>query len=76
MVKASESELAQARKARMVALVLVATMVGWMGLQWLGRELGLPSQFVFLFDLAALAGFIWALVVTYQIWRTRRDNQG
>ena len=23
-------------------------------------------------DLAALAGFIWSLVVTYQIWRKRR----
>ena len=27
-------------------------------------------------DLAALAAFIWAFFVTYQIWRKRRDNQG
>jgi Family of unknown function (DUF5337) len=27
---------------------------------------------VFLFDFAALAGFFWAMVVTYQIWRGRQ----
>ncbi|MEP3296248.1 MAG: DUF5337 family protein, partial [Pseudoruegeria sp.] len=31
---------------------------------------------VFLFDLAALAAFFWALVVTYQIWRHRQNNEG
>lgn len=76
MAKPSDSDLALGRKARLVAIVLVATMLGWMALQWLGRELDWPARFVFLFDLAALAGFIWALVVTYQIWRARRDNQG
>jgi len=29
---------------------------------------------VFLFDLAALAAFVWALVVTTRIWRARRSN--
>jgi hypothetical protein len=38
--------------------------------------MGWPIRFVFLFDLAAIAAFFWALVVTYQIWRMRRDNQG
>jgi hypothetical protein len=33
-------------------------------------------RFVFLFDLAAIAALIWALVVTMQIWRARRDNRG
>ena len=32
----------------------------------------LQERFVFLFDLAAIAAFVWALVVTYQIWRGRR----
>lgn len=62
----------RARQARTVALVLAGTMVLWMGAQWLGGYFGWPVRFVLLFDLAALAGFVWALVVTFQIWRRRR----
>lgn len=65
---------ATARKARMVAVVIAATMVLWMGAQFLGGQLGWPTRFVFLFDLAALAAFFWALVVSYQIWRDRRES--
>ena len=60
----------------MVALVVAATMVLWLAAQWIGGELGLPVRYVFLFDLAALGAFIWALVVTYQLWRKRRDDRG
>ena len=66
------SDLQRARQARLVAVVLAATMVLWMGAQWLGGKLGLETRFVFLFDLAAIAAFAWVLVVTYQIWRGRR----
>jgi len=76
MSSSQDLERALARKGRMVALVIAGTMLLWMLGQWIGSELGLQARFVFLFDLAALAGFFWALVVTYQIWRTRRDNQG
>jgi Family of unknown function (DUF5337) len=62
----------RAVQARRVAIVLAATMVLWMGAQWLGSQLGWQTRFAFLFDLAALAAFLWALVVTYQIWRERR----
>ena len=63
-----------ARQARLVSIVIAVTMVCWMVAQWIGRELGLPDRFAFLFDLFALAGFLWALIVTWQIWRKRRDN--
>lgn len=69
-----ESDLA--RKGRIVGLVIAGTMLLWMGAQWLGGQMGWPVRYVFLFDLAAIAALIWALVVTYQIWRARRDNQG
>ncbi|MFE3837704.1 DUF5337 domain-containing protein [Pseudogemmobacter sonorensis] len=59
-------------KARLVALVIAGTMVLWMVAQWLGGRIGLDVRYVFLFDLAALAAFIWALAVTWQIWRARR----
>lgn len=61
-----------ARKARLVALVIAGTMLLWLGVQIVGGSLGLPPKYALLADLAALAGFIWALIVTYQIWRARR----
>jgi hypothetical protein len=57
-----------------VAIVISVTMLAWMGAQWVGGELGLEARYVFLFDLLALAAFLWALIVTFQIWRKRRDN--
>jgi Family of unknown function (DUF5337) len=63
-----------AQQARLAAIVIAATMLLWMGVQWLGGQFGWESRYVFLFDFAALAAFFWALVVTYRIWRTRRDN--
>ncbi|MDJ0626935.1 MAG: DUF5337 domain-containing protein [Rhodobacter sp.] len=76
MARRSDQDLALARQAKTVALVIAGTMLLWMAAQWIGGELGLQARFVFLFDLAALAAFVWAFVVTYQIWRKRRDNQG
>lgn len=66
------ADVQRAARARRVGIVLAVTMVLWMGAQLVGRELGLEARFVFLFDLCAIAAFIWALVVTYQIWRGRR----
>ena len=67
-----QDDLQRARQARLVGIVLAVTMVLWMGAQFLGGQLGLETRFVFLFDLLAIAAFVWALVVTYQIWRGRR----
>jgi hypothetical protein len=66
---------AQARKARIAASVMAATMVLWMGAQLLGGQLGLPVRYVFLFDLAAIAALVWALIVTYQVWQARRAER-
>ena len=63
-----------ARQTRQVALVLAGTMILWMGASFLGGRLGWETRFAFLFDLAAMAAFIWALVVTYRIWRKRQNN--
>lgn len=67
-----QTDLQRARQARLVGIVLALTMVLWMGAQFFGGQLGLETRFVFLFDLAAIAAFVWALVVTYEIWRGRR----
>jgi hypothetical protein len=63
-----------ARQSRLVAIVLVATIVLWLGAQWLGGQIGLQARFVFLFDMAALGAFVWALIVTARIWRARRES--
>ncbi|MCX7645879.1 MAG: DUF5337 domain-containing protein [Rhodobacteraceae bacterium] len=68
-----ERDLRLARKARLAGTVMALTMVAWMGGQWAGGRLGLEARYAFLLDLAALAALFWALVVTYQIWRARRD---
>jgi len=65
-----------ARKGRTVGVVIAVTMLVWMGAQWVGSQMDWPVRFVFLFDLAAIAALFWALVVTMQIWRARRDNRG
>ncbi|MCF6315758.1 MAG: DUF5337 domain-containing protein [Marinosulfonomonas sp.] len=76
MTLSPDQEEALARKTRMVAVVIAVTMVLWMGAQWLGGRIGIETKYVFLFDLATLAAFIWAMINTYQIWRTRRDSRG
>lgn len=62
-----------ARHARLISIVIAATMILWMASQWVGGRVGLPDAYVFLFDLFALAGFLWALIVTFQLWRKRRE---
>jgi hypothetical protein len=68
-----EEERRIARQGRVVAIVIALTMVLWMAAQWLGGWLGLDARYVFLFDFAAMAAFAWGMIVTWQIWRKRRD---
>ena len=71
-MKDPDPQKQQTRDIRQVALVIAGTMLLWMGAQVVGADMGWPLKYTLLVDLAALAGFIWALVVTYQIWRKRR----
>lgn len=75
MTKApNDTDRQLAAQARMVALVLAGTVVLWMGAQWLGGRIGLNARYVFLFDLAAMAAFIWALAVTWRIWQRQKSG--
>ncbi|WP_415184141.1 DUF5337 family protein [Phaeovulum sp.] len=62
-----------AHEARIAAVVIAATVVIWLAVQWLGARLGWQVRFVFLADLAAIAAFIWALVVTWRIWQRQKS---
>ncbi len=76
MTKPNQGDMRLAKEARMVAVVITATMFLWLGAQWLGGKAGWETRYVFLFDLAALAAFIWALVVTWRIWRRQKRPEG
>ncbi|MEE9426714.1 MAG: DUF5337 domain-containing protein [Paracoccaceae bacterium] len=69
-----EQDQEQARKARMVSIVIVATIILWLGAQFLGKQFGLAGRYALLFDFAALAGLFWSMVVIYQIWRARQQD--
>ena len=65
-----------ARKGRVTALVIAATGVFWILASLIGAEMGWSMRTRALFDLIALAGFILAIVMIYQIWRARQKDQG
>jgi predicted MFS family arabinose efflux permease len=67
-------DVAAARQARVVGLVIAGTTILWLGAQWLGGQFGWEARFAFLFDMAAIAAFVWALIVTMQLWRNRRGS--
>ncbi len=69
-----EEEKQLERKTRMVSIVIAVTMLVWIGAQFVGKKYGLAGRYAILFDLAALAGFIWSIVVIYQVWRARQNN--
>lgn len=69
-------EQQMARKGRLAALVIAATMLLWMAAQVVGKATGLPGRYALLFDFAAIAALVWALVNIYQIWRARQGMQG
>jgi|TARA_B110000459_G_scaffold73948_1_gene83205 hypothetical protein len=63
----------QAQKGRTAGLVIAGSMLVWLGMQWAAVELNMSSRYMLLLDLAVMAAMVWSLVVTFQIWRTRRD---
>ena len=67
----SSQDRARAMQARLAAVVLAGTMILWMGAQWLGGKLGWEARYAFLFDLMAMAAFVWTMVVTWRLWRSR-----
>ena len=71
----TEIERRYRRQIRAAAITMAATMILWMGASFLGGRLGLPPRFAFLVDLAAIAALVWALIVTYWVWKARRADR-
>ncbi|WP_170607993.1 DUF5337 domain-containing protein [Ruegeria arenilitoris] len=72
-----DKEQAIARKGRHIGVVIAVTMLFWLAMSlFIGPAMELPGRYALLFDFAALAGFIYAGVNIFQLWRMRQDNQG
>lgn len=70
------SDKNETEKGRQAAMVIAGTAIFWILATIIGGELGLSNRVRALFDLLALAGFIWAFWMIFQIWRARQDKQG
>ncbi|MCC0064826.1 MAG: DUF5337 family protein [Defluviimonas sp.] len=75
MTKPARQDDGIGREGRLVALVIAGAMVVWIAGQWLIDRQGWDVSYALLLDLAALAAFFWALVVTWRIWQ-RHKRQG
>jgi hypothetical protein len=53
---------------------MLGAVVVLMGGSWLGGQLGLPVRYAFLFDLIAMAGFAFAMIVLFRVWRARQQD--
>ena len=69
----SQKDQMQAKKGRTASLVIAGAMLIWLGMQWAAVQLDISSRYMLLLDLAVMAAMVWSLVVTFQIWRARRD---
>lgn len=64
------------RKGRQAALVIAGTALFWVLATLIGDKEGFSQRLRLLFDLLALAGFVFAFWLIFQYWRARQDNQG
>ena len=69
----SEKDHIQAKKGRTASLVIAGAMLIWLATQWAAVQLDISSRYMLLLDLAVMAAMVWSLIVTFQIWRARRD---
>jgi threonine/homoserine/homoserine lactone efflux protein len=65
----------QGRAGQRVALLVAGTGAFWIMAILFGAEYDWPNRVRALFDLAALAGFGFALWQTFQLWRARQNDQ-
>ena len=64
------------RRGRKIALIIAGTGVFWIVITALGGALDWSQRLRALFDLLALAGFIWAVWMIYGLWRARQEHEG
>ncbi|MBO6896267.1 DUF5337 domain-containing protein [Shimia sp.] len=65
-----------AKQGRTAALVIAGTGLFWIAAILIGDWLALPQRTRALLDLIALAGFVFAFVLIFRIWRARQADKG
>jgi threonine/homoserine/homoserine lactone efflux protein len=73
---AQHGQTSEAKAGQRVALTVAAVGVLWVLANLIGRQYGWSNRTHAIFDLAALAGFGFALWQTFQLWRSRRNDKG
>lgn len=74
MALSRSEDIALSRQARLAGAVTAGAMLVWLALQWIGPWMGWDGRYALLFDFAAIAAFVWSLVVALRIWRRRRES--
>lgn len=64
------------RKGRQAALVIAGTSIAWILFGLIADKEGLSQSTRLIFDLLALAGFLFAFWLIYQLWRDRQGGDG
>lgn len=65
----------QARRGRLIALVIASTGILWVGGLAVGDMLAFDQRMLALIDMAALGGFAMAMWLLFGLWRARRINK-
>ena len=65
---------AEQKQTKLASYVMLAAVVVLMGGSWIGGQLGLPVRYAFLFDLIAMAGFAFAMITLFRVWRARQQD--
>lgn len=63
------------KQARIASIVILVTFPGWLGFSYFGGQMDWDPAYAILGDLMALAAFVWALVVLFQVWRKRQRDE-
>ena len=64
------------RKGRQAALVIAGTSIFWILTTLIADKEGFSQSTRLVFDLVALAGFLFAFWLIYQLWRDRQGGDG
>jgi hypothetical protein len=64
----------QQKQTRLASYVMLASVGVLMGGSWIGGQFGLPVRYAFLFDLIAMAGFAFAMITLFRVWRARQQD--